>query len=74
MVNPHNITCVQLGLQIALRASGQHEDLFSLRCESDILDFKDGPITFFMEGNNCKIFNKEKLLDEILFSTLFEDK
>ena len=29
MVNPHNITCVQLGLQIALRASGQHEDLFS---------------------------------------------
>ena len=30
MVNPHNITCVQLGLQIALRASGQHEDLFSL--------------------------------------------
>ena len=36
MVNPHNITCVQLGLQIALRASGQHEDLFSFKTPSGI--------------------------------------
>ena len=29
MVNPHNISNVQLGLQIDLRTSVQHEDLFS---------------------------------------------
>ena len=34
MVNPHNISNVQLGLQIDLRTSVQHEDLFSLLIET----------------------------------------
>ena len=31
MVNPHNNSNVQLGLQIDLRTSVQHEDLFSYK-------------------------------------------
>ena len=60
MVNPHNITYVQLGLQIDLRASGQHEDLFSYNmyiCKYTHINlYKSFYRPIFLSRGNFRIF------------------